>query len=317
MGKYKVVFCGTPDFSLPSLELLYNHPLVEIVKVVTMPDRPAGRGKQLQSPPVAEFAKQHKLPLLQTENINKEEEFFREMEKVQVDFFIVLAFAQFLSSKILGLPKMGCFNIHTSQLPRHRGAAPIQYALLCGDKESGVSIQKMVKKMDAGDIAINHPIDVTPYETGGMLYTRLKFACSEALVELVDSIHNDTISYTAQDESYVTFAPTLNRDDGKIDFKNQTAKEIERKSRALFPWPGTWTILNGKRLKIISLSISTLKAAPAEVNLDQGTLVVGCKSGAIRLQNIQLEGKKACTDSDYLNGLKSTGNNIELKFGDN
>lgn len=316
MGKYKVVFCGTPDFSLPSLELIHNHPLIEIVKVITMPDRPAGRGKQLQSPPVAEYAKNNKLPLLQTENINKDVQLVEELEKANVDFFVVLAFAQFLSTRILSIPKLGCFNIHTSQLPRHRGAAPIQYALLSGDKVSGVSIQKMVKKMDAGDIAVNHPVDIQNYETGGMLYTRLKFACSEALVELIEKIHSNTLEFKTQDETQVTFAPTLKREDGKIDFQAQDAAEIERKSRALFPWPGTWTILNGKRLKVLSLSLSTLTAKPREVNTSQGTLVVGCKSGAIRLNQIQLEGKKACSDSDYLNGLKSSGKNIELIFGD-
>lgn len=279
-----------------------------------MPDRPAGRGKNLQSPPVAEFAKQNKISLLQTENINKETVFLEEIENEGIDFFIVLAFAQFLSSKVLDLPKLGCFNIHTSQLPRHRGAAPIQYALLSGDKDSGVSIQKMVKKMDAGDIAINHPVDLHEYETGGMLYTRLKFACSEALVELINNIHTNKLSFKTQDESQVTLAPTLKREDGKVDFVNQTADEIERKSRALFPWPGTWTTLNGKRLKILSLEISSLKSKPGITNLDQGTLVVGCKDGAVRLSSIQLEGKKSCTDIDYLNGLKSSGKKIELKF---
>lgn len=316
MRKFKVVFCGTPDFSLPSLELLFNHPLVDIIGVVTMPDRPAGRGNTLQSPPVAEFAKAHKLPLVQTENINQEDVFLADMTKQGVDFFIVLAFAQFLSNKILELPKLGCFNIHTSQLPRHRGAAPIQYALLSGDEESGVSIQKMVKKMDAGDVAINHPVPVHKYETGGLLYTRLKFACSEALVELIDNLSTNNVKFTPQDESLVTFAPTLSRENGKIDFQNQTAQEIERKSRALYPWPGTWTILNGKRLKVLSLSESTLKANPGEVNLDQGTLIVGCKTGSVRLDSIQLEGKKPCTDSDYLNGLKSSGKKIELIFGE-
>jgi len=316
MKKYKVVFCGTPDFSLPSLELLFNHPLIDLKHVITMPDRPAGRGKNLQSPPVAEFAKSNKISLIQTENVNKETDFLNKIEKEGIDFFVVLAFAQFLSTKVLELPRLGCFNIHTSQLPRHRGAAPIQYALLSGDKESGVSIQKMVKKMDAGDIAINHPVDVHDYETGGMLYTRLKFACSEALVELINDIHTNGLTFKSQDESLVTLAPTLKREDGKIDFVSQSSNEIERKSRALFPWPGTWTTLNGKRLKVISLELSTLKSKPGDVNLDQGTLVVGCKEGSVRLSKIQLEGKKACTDTDYLNGLKSSGKEIDLNFKD-
>lgn len=314
MSKYNVVFCGTPDFSVPSLELLKNHPLINIASVVTMPDRPAGRGKQLQSPPVAEFAKENSIPLLQTTNLNKETKWLEEMKSKKIDFIVVLAFAQFLSNEVLSLPSLGCFNIHTSQLPRHRGAAPIQYALLAGDSQTGVSIQRMVKEMDAGDIAINHPKNIHSYETGGLLYTRLKFASVEALVELIQNIDSSSLEFKKQDQNDITFAPTLKREDGKVNFFEMTSVEIERKSRALYPWPGTWTVLNDKRLKILHLSLSSLKADPGAVNLDQGTFTVGCKDGCVRLEEIQLEGKKSCSDIDYINGLKSKGEPISLSF---
>jgi methionyl-tRNA formyltransferase len=167
MKKLRTIFLGTPDFSIPVLEMLTNHHNIELVQVITMPDRPAGRGQEMQSPPVAMFAKEKKIPLLQTENINKEEAFFENFNSTNTDLIIVLAFAQFLGTKILALPKLGCFNIHTSLLPKYRGAAPIQYALWNGDKSTGVSIQKMVKKMDAGDLAHSHPLPILENETGG------------------------------------------------------------------------------------------------------------------------------------------------------
>ena len=149
MEKLNCIFMGTPDFSVPTLSAIHNHTQINIVKVVTMPDRKSGRGKKLQAPPVAIYAKENNLPLIQAENINSEEDL---LNLEAVDLIIVIAFAQFLGSKVLALPKLGCFNIHTSILPKYRGAAPIQYALLNGDLSTGVSIQRMVKKMDAGDI---------------------------------------------------------------------------------------------------------------------------------------------------------------------
>jgi methionyl-tRNA formyltransferase len=139
MKKFRVAFCGTPEFSVPTLDLLSNHPHIELVKVISMPDRPAGRGMELKSPEVIEFAKTKKSPFFQTENINKEPQMIQELKELELDFIVVLAFAQFLGSEMLTLSRLGCFNIHTSVLPKYRGAAPIQYALLNGDKETGVS----------------------------------------------------------------------------------------------------------------------------------------------------------------------------------
>lgn len=146
MKKLKTIFFGTPDFSIPALETLFSHPNVEITKVISMPDRPSGRGKLLHSPPIIDYCKNNKIPFLQTENINQETDFIEQIKKDKVDLFIVLAFAQFLKNELLDIPLFGAFNIHTSLLPKYRGAAPIQYALLNHDKKTGVSIQKMVKK---------------------------------------------------------------------------------------------------------------------------------------------------------------------------
>lgn len=303
MKKLKAVFFGTPDFSVPALDLLNNHTGVDLLAVVSMPDRKAGRGYQLKSPEVIEYAKANKINFFQTENINQEEDYHQIIAKA--DVFIVLAFAQFLNQKVLDLPKLGCFNIHTSLLPKYRGAAPIQYAILNGDQSTGVSIQKMVKKMDAGDIALSHPVEIHPDETGGQLYTKLKFQAALCLNDFIWKLINNEIKYKVQDESQVSFAPTLKREDGKIDL-NQNFETIKNQVRGLFPWPGTFCFLNQKRLKVFHIEKAEKKLNPGQVDISLGQLLVGCKDGSIRLSEIQLEGKKASSDSELINGLKQT-----------
>ncbi len=305
MQKIKVAYFGTPDFAVPSLEMLHNHPQVEIVAVVSMPDRPAGRGQKLQAPPVAEFAKNNGLTLIQTENINKESDWVEHMSALKVDAFVVLAFAQFLGSKLLALPKLGCFNIHTSLLPKYRGAAPIQHALLHGDPSTGVSIQRMVKKMDAGNIVAEMPIEIGAHETGGQLYTRLKFASALTLNDFITRLIANDFQEREQSEDHISFAPPLKKEDGHLNFTEQTATQIERRVRALAPWPGTFTFFNKKRLKVLEVELSTLKLKPGQVDTSQAYLIVGTLEGSIRLRHIQPEGKRPCDDRQFINGLKS------------
>ena len=310
MQKLNVVFCGTPDFSVPALELLHQHPHINLVGVVTMPDRPAGRGQELKSPPVAEYAKTHKIPLFQVENINREDDVLSELENKKIDFILVLAFAQFLGSRILNMPRLGCFNIHTSILPKYRGAAPIQYALLNGDKSTGVSIQKMVKEMDAGDLVHFHELAIAPTETGGQLYTRLKFQAALSTNTLIESILNNNLIFTKQNPAQVSFAPTLKKEDGFLDFKNSTIEKIRNQIRALDPWPGTYCFLNQQRLKVFAIEVNDKKTVPGKTSQDFGQLTVGTLDGTIRLSSVQLEGKKVCTDLELLNGLKNKGGEI-------
>lgn len=304
MKKFRTLFLGTPDFAVPTLEILHHHFAIDLVKVITMPDRPAGRGQELTSPPVALFAKENKIPLLQTENINKEPEFLEQLKSEEIDLIIVLAFAQFLGTTILNLPKLGCFNIHTSILPKYRGAAPIQYALLNGDSSTGVSIQKMVKKMDAGDLVHFQELPIHPEETGGMLYSRLKFCAGLSCYDFIQKLLDHKVTYTAQDESKVCFAPTLKKEDGLLDFKNSDFKTIKNKIRALDPWPGTYCFLNNKRLKVFSIKEQQKKLSPGEVNTDMGMILIGTKDKTIQLEVIQLEGKSKCSDQDLLKGYR-------------
>ncbi|HXH75133.1 MAG TPA: methionyl-tRNA formyltransferase [Bacteriovoracaceae bacterium] len=305
MKKFRVAYCGTPDFSVPTLDLLANHPNIDLKYVISMPDRPAGRGMALKSPEVIEYAREKKIPFFQCENINKESEFLKKLKAEDLDFVVVLAFAQFLGSEMLSIAKIGCFNIHTSILPKYRGAAPIQYALLNGDQETGVSIQKMVKKMDAGDLVHFHTVAISPLETGGQLYTRLKFQAALAMNDLIQKVLNNQLAFEAQDESKVSFAPTLKKEDGFLDFAHQNLDKIINRIRALAPWPGTYCFLNGKRLKVLGAEKYHRKIPAGTALNDMGSLVVGCVDFSLRLTDVQLEGKKPCGDRELLNGIKS------------
>lgn len=305
MKKFKVAFCGTPDFSVPTLELLSQHPHIDLRYVISMPDRPAGRGMDLRSPEVIEFARARKLPYFQCENINKEEAFIKTLRNEELDFIVVLAFAQFLGEEMLDIARLGCFNIHTSILPRYRGAAPIQYALWNGDRETGVSIQKMVKKMDAGDLVHFHTVPIAPTETGGQLYTRLKFQAALSMNDLVQKLLDGPLTYTKQDEAKVSFAPTLKKEDGLLCFAEKTSEQILNLIRAMDPWPGTYCFLNGKRLKVLSAEKYHIGIPPGKAKNDLGSLIIGCADGSLRLSEVQLEGKKPCSDRELLNGLKS------------
>lgn len=307
MKPLKTLFFGTPDFCLPVMEVLVQHPLIELKSVVTMPDRPAGRGNKNKAPAVADFANQYKLPLKQTANINLEADTIKEWRQEEIDLVIVMAFAQFLGKELLELPSLGCFNIHTSLLPKYRGAAPIQYALLNGDTSTGVSIQKMVKRMDAGDIAISSTIPIYPYETGGLLYSRLKFLAANTLIDLIDTIAGNNVKFTSQDENLVSFAPTIQKQEGHLDFARLTAIELYNRIRAFDPRPGTFCFINDQRIKILQAELTDSKTEAGTISTESGFLVIGTSSGALRVTRLQKEGKKACSDLDFLRGM---GNQI-------
>jgi len=303
--KLKVVFLGTPEFSVPTLEILATHPKIEIVKVISMPDRPAGRGHQLKSPEVIEYCKVHKIPFAQSENINRDQALIDEISLVKPDVMLVLAFAQFLNDKWLNMAKHGCFNIHTSLLPKYRGAAPIQYALLNGDSSTGVSIQKMVKKMDAGDLVLSHSIDIADWEIGGLLYTRLKFQAALSTYDFFNMILKNQLEFTAQDETHISFAPSLTKEQGAIDFANSTFTSIHNLLRALDPWPGTYTEISGKRVKVFAIEKNTkLNLKPAQIKANEGMLYIGCLDTTLRITDLQIEGKKRCSDIDFLRGFR-------------
>jgi methionyl-tRNA formyltransferase len=305
---WKTVFFGTPDFAVPTLELLHHHPQIELISVVAQPSRPAGRGLEVKDPPVIAYAKEHKLPFFQTPKLHEETTFFEQLKEQQVDLFIVLAFAQFFKTPWLKLPTLGCFNIHTSLLPQFRGAAPIQYAVLHGLKDTGVSIQHMVLKMDAGDVVIQKPMPIYPEETTPSLSTRLKFLAPLALSEFLYQLSNKSLQHTVQDESAVTLAPVITKEMGLVFFDEETFDSLDRKLRAFTPWPGLYFLSSGKRIKILKLEKvhHPLKILPTgTIDVISSTLQVGLlHKEQARLSFLQQEGKKSCSDQEFLRGLR-------------
>lgn len=299
----KIIFLGTPEICLPTLQALFSNPHVKLDSVVSMPGRKAGRGMQVKNPSVAQFALDHQIPLLQTSCINNENEFLT--QKKGIDLIIVFAFAQFLSSRVLRLPKWGCFNIHTSLLPKYRGAAPIQYALLNGDAETGITIQKMVRKMDAGDIAIAKTVPIAPEDNAISLHDKLMHEAPKVVNQLIDQIVSDSLSLTPQDEANVSFASVLSKEEGRPQFASETFTQIQNRLRAFTPWPGTFCYLNGKRLKILEIVLSDISVPPGKCNVEHGFLLVGTRDNTIRIKRAQLEGKRPCLDYELLNGIRT------------
>ncbi len=314
MSKINCLFMGTPDFSVPTLRSLLNHPLINLTHVISMPDRKSGRGKKLKSPPVAEFAKEHSISLFQTDNINHEDDFLNSLEKSPIDIIIVIAFAQFLGKKVLSLPRLGSFNIHTSILPKYRGAAPIQFALLNGDKETGVTIQKMVKKMDAGDIGHFKACPIGQRETGDSLFLKLQKLSEQEINYFINHLLSNKVTWTEQNEKKASYAPSFTKKDGLIDAFSESALSIERKVRAFHSWPGTYFFLNGQRVKVLESELSTLKTKVGIISTSQGTLVLGTIDGPIRFTKIQFPGKKPSTDQQVINNLKSSKKIFEMKY---
>lgn len=306
---------GTPQFSVPTLEALRLNKLVELVAVVTMPDRPAGRGKQLQSPAVAEYAKQQGLKLFQDANINKNPEFIEFCKTTKPDCFIVLSFAQFLTQKTLNLPTMGCFNIHTSLLPKYRGAAPIHYALKNGDQETGVSIQRMVKKMDAGDLCLSQKINIAPQDDIVSLSNKLSELSAVAIKTFIEQLHSNSLTFSTQDESQVSIAPEVDKEEGHIKFDQIKAEKIINLYRAFKLWPSLYFYHTGLRHKITEISFSVVpspKLDPACVDLNSGRMLVGTLEGNLEILQIQPEGKKPISIKDYINALKSKGSGLKF-----
>lgn len=302
---FKVVFMGTPDISVPSLQICHQMDGVEVVAIVSQPDRPSGRGKKLKSPPVAEFAKEQGLKLFQSENINKDSELFEYLSLQKIDLIVVFAFAQFLGKKYLDLPRLGCFNIHTSLLPKYRGAAPIHYAILNGDKTSGISIQRMVKKMDAGDICYSKEVKIGDSETGGELYQRFKELAPNCLFEVLTDAIKDRLVFSPQDEAQVSFAPIIKKEEGRINFQKEKATQIYNRVRAFNPFPSCFFEIEEMRVKIFETAIfdNVDSESPGKIENRDGRILAHCKEGVLLIKELQLPGKKRMTNSEFINGL--------------
>ena len=302
MSKLKTIFLGNPAFSVPTLEALYKNPQVDLIAVCGSPDKPVGRGKKIQSPATINYAKKNNINVFQNTSINKDESFFDFCEKHEPDLIIVLAFSHFLNERVLNLPSIGCFNIHTSVLPKYRGSSPIHYALLNDDKMTGVSIQKMVKKMDAGDIAHFKEQDIARNDDYISLCDKLSHLSAESIDEFIKLVVEGPLSLAPQDESKVTFSPLIKKEDGRINFKEE-ASNIINKLRAYCVWPGCYFYGDGDLFKFSKVKINSERAlSPGEVHVTKNELTIGTHSESLDILTIQPPGKPMMDIKSFFNG---------------
>ncbi len=298
----KLIFMGTPALAVPFLERLHSEH--EIVAVVTQPDKPTGRSRStLQAPPPKIWANRHSIPILQPERA-RNEGFVEELCAFNADAIAVVAYGQILPRAILEMPKLGCLNAHFSLLPRWRGAAPVQHSLICGDKVTGVTIQHMAEKLDAGDIVLQIEYSISPTETTGDLWEAIIPIGAEALSTALHQMENGTASRTPQDESQITLAPQLKREDGHLQW-NDSAQNLVNRVRGTNPWPGAWTTFNGAVLKIGRLETENASGNAGQIlSLDARGVVVGAGENAVRLLEVQPEGKAKMNAKDWANGAR-------------
>lgn len=311
----KVVFMGTPDFAVSTLEAIYEagH---EIVLVVTQPDKPRGRGKEMQFPDVKVWALEHDLPVYQPVKI-KEEEAIEYLRGYEADVFVVAAFGQILPKAILDMPRLGCVNVHASLLPKYRGAAPIQWAVINGDKVSGVTTMQMGVGLDDGDMLLKEEVELAEDETGGSLFDRLAIVGGKLCVKTIEGLEAGTVKAIPQNEDEATHVGMIKKSMGEMDFE-KSAVELERLIRGLNPWPSAFTKLNGKTLKVWKAVVSSYEDMANETGISvsdiegsnsgeviwtgKDSIAVKCNGDILLMQEVQLEGKKRMTVADYLRG---------------
>lgn len=309
----KIIFMGTPDFARDSLEAVYNAGY-EIIGVVTNPDRPKGRGMKMIPSPVKEFALEKELKIYQPEKVKNNIEFIDEIKSLNPDVICVVAYGKILPEEILNIPKLGCINVHGSLLPKYRGAAPIQWAILNGDKETGVTTMYMDKGMDTGDMILKEKVTIGEDETTGELWDRLSKIGGELLVKTLEQIEDRTAPREKQGEDY-TMAPMLNKDMAKIDWENKSAIEVKNLVRGLNPIMGAYTFWNGKKIKFWKVDIAkeneimvdnleTLKNGTVVVSNPKDGLYIKTKKGIIKVLEIQGENAKRMPIGDFLRGNK-------------
>lgn len=303
----KIVYMGTPDFAVGALEALIRagH---QITAVVTQPDRPKGRGKELQMSPVKQCALKYDIPIFQPVKIKEQEEVSK-LQSFEADIFIVAAFGQILSEEILTMPRFGCINIHASLLPKYRGAGPIQRVILEGEKETGITIMQMDKGIDTGDILLQSAFPIDSKETGDSLHDKLAEEGARLIVEALEKIEAGEITPRKQKEEEASYAGMLQKSMGKIDW-NKDAAQIERMVRGLNSWPSAYTTYRGKTLKIWDSDISENETALEEAvpgvvtAVKKDAIYVRTGDKELRITELQLEGKKRMAVKDFLLGYQ-------------
>ena len=299
----RVIFMGTPDFATGTLEEIVKagH---EVAGVVTQPDKPKGRGKTMMPTPVKETALKYNLPVYQPKKV-REPEFVELLRSLKPDVMVVAAFGQIITKEILEMPKYGCINVHASLLPAYRGAAPIQWAVINGDKESGVTIMQMDEGIDTGDMIEKAVVPIAEDETGGSLFDKLSHTGAKLCVKVLRDLEEGTAVREKQpEESTTPYAKMIDKKMGEVDWK-KSAKEIEQLIRGLNPWPSAYTKVHGKTLKLwkAKVLLETSQMNPGQiVKVTKDSLAVQTGQGMLEIQELQLEGKKRMDTSSFLRG---------------
>ena len=306
MSALDIIFMGTPEFAVPSLQALIDSEH-NVVCVVCQPDRPSGRGRKLSPPPVKMLAEKHSIPVLQPEKV-RTEEFFEKLNSFKPDVICVTAYGRIIPLNILELPKYGCVNVHASILPNYRGAAPINWAIINGEKTTGITTMLMDEGMDTGDILLIEEIEIGEDDTSIELSEKLSNIGAALLIETIKKGQNDEITPIKQNDDDATLAPIIKKDVGKIDW-SRSAKDIRNLIRGTQPWPGAFTSYEGKNLKIFKACIEDSPRRPGEIlTSDKDRLVIGTGNKSLSVEELQIEGGKRLNVSDFLRG-----NNLKAK----
>ena len=298
---------GAPEFAVPALRLLAAHH--DTAAVITQPDRPAGRGMKPAATPVKACARELGLTVYQPENV-KSPEAFACLDARRPDAIAVVGYGRIVPRRILDLPRYGCVNVHSSLLPRYRGAAPVNWAIAAGETVGGVSTMLLAEKLDAGDILMQRETPIGADETASALSARLAPMGAELLLETLDALETGAARPRPQDHAEATYAPMLKREDGRVDWK-QSCRRIYNRLRGFDPWPGIFSTFRGKRLRIHAARPSDAGGlAPGETVFDCGSLFAGCGSGRLELLEVQVEGKARIAAADFVRGCRLGGREI-------
>jgi len=301
MPGLRVLFMGTPEFACPTLQMLLEHSGVEVIGVVTQPDRPKGRGQKLAHPPVKAMAIEHGIHVYQPAKV-RTPEFIQIVLDLNPELIVVIAFGQILPKSLLDIPRLGCINVHASLLPRYRGAAPINWSIINGDCNTGVTTMLMDVGLDTGDMLLCRETPIQPDEDAESLYNRLSLLGAETMKETLEALIAGQLAPVKQDDALACYAPMLKKEMGRIDW-NQPAETIRNLVRGLAPWPGAFTCLHGQTLKINQAALAGSSGEPGTIlKAEKSGIEVACGQGSLLIQQLQPEGKRKMFAADFLAG---------------
>jgi len=303
-GKQRILFMGTPEFAVPTLEGLVEKGY-PVIAAVTQPDRPRGRGRKSEAPPVKKAAEKYGIPVLQPERV-RDDEFLQVFRELTPELVVLVAFGQILPGEIIDFPAMGCINVHPSLLPRYRGAAPINWALIRGEVRTGVTVIRMDAGVDSGDILLQEETPIEPEDNFDSLHDRLAEQGTRLLLKAVEGLASGTVKRHPQDHALATYAPRLKKEDGHVNWGTDVG-EILNRIRGLSSSPGAYTLVKGKQMKIFAAGGErcTVSGVPGSIRPEtEEGLPVAAGNGYVYLKEVQLEGKKRMSVRDFLRGFR-------------